>query len=257
MKLTFSSSHCWTFQIYWHTEGSTLATASFRICNSPAGILSPSLALFVVMLLKAHLTSHSRMFGSGCVPIPSWLSRSLSPLLYSYSVYSCYLFLISPASVMFLSFLSFIVPIFAWNFPFVSKTILKRSLVFSFLLLSSIKRSLVFSFLLLSSISLHCSFKKALLSLLAILCYSAFNWIYLSLSPLLFTSLLSSAICKPSSDNPFSFLHFFLFGVILITAPYKCYEPLSIVLKTLCVPDLISWIYSSPLLYNHKGFDLG
>ena len=35
-----------------------------------------SLALFVVMLPKAHLTSHSRMSGSRWVTIPSWLSRS-------------------------------------------------------------------------------------------------------------------------------------------------------------------------------------
>ena len=32
--------------------------------NSSAEILSPSLALFIVMLSKAHLTSHSRMSGS-------------------------------------------------------------------------------------------------------------------------------------------------------------------------------------------------
>ncbi|KAM9768023.1 coatomer subunit delta isoform 3-T3 [Dama dama] len=35
-----------------------------RILNSSAGIPSPPLALFVVMLPKAHLTSHSRMSGS-------------------------------------------------------------------------------------------------------------------------------------------------------------------------------------------------
>ena len=33
---------------------------SFRIWNSSAGILSPPLALFLVMFLKANLTSHSR-----------------------------------------------------------------------------------------------------------------------------------------------------------------------------------------------------
>ena len=32
---------------------------------------------------------------------------------------------------------------------------------------------------------------------------------------------------------------------------------LSIVPQALCLPDLIPWIYSSPPLYNHKGFDLG
>ena len=42
-----------------------LSTASsFRIWNSSTGILSPPLAWFIVMLSKAHLTSHSRMSGS-------------------------------------------------------------------------------------------------------------------------------------------------------------------------------------------------
>ena len=39
--------------------------------------------------------------------------------------------------------------------------------------------------------------------------------------------------------------------------PVRCYKPLSIVLQALSLPDLISWIYLSPPLYNHKGFDLG
>ena len=46
----------------------------FRIWNSSTGIPSPPLALFVVMLSKAHLTSHSRMSGSRWVITPSWLS---------------------------------------------------------------------------------------------------------------------------------------------------------------------------------------
>ena len=59
---------------------------------------------------------------SGCrwVITPLWLSGSWSLFLYSSSVYSCYLFLISSASVRSLPFLSFIVPIFAWNVPLVS-----------------------------------------------------------------------------------------------------------------------------------------
>ena len=40
--------------------------------------------------------------------------------------------------------------------------------------------------------------RKAFLSLLAILWNSAFRWEYLSFSPLLFTSLLFTAICKAS-----------------------------------------------------------
>jgi len=59
---------------------------------------SPPLALFVVMLSKAHLTSHSRMSGSRSVITPLWLSGLWRSFLYSSSVYSCHLFLISSAS---------------------------------------------------------------------------------------------------------------------------------------------------------------
>ena len=74
-----SCSHWWVFQITWHIECSTLTASSFRIWNSSAGIPSPPLALFVVMLPKAHLTLHSRMSGSRWVIMPSWLLRSLRP----------------------------------------------------------------------------------------------------------------------------------------------------------------------------------
>ena len=69
------------FQICWHIECSTLTASSFRISSSSAGIPSPPLALFIVMLPKAHLTSHSRMSGSRWLIIPSWLSRSLRSFL--------------------------------------------------------------------------------------------------------------------------------------------------------------------------------
>ena len=53
---------CWVFQICWHIECSTFTASSFRIWNSSTGIISAPLALFVVMLPKAHLTSHSRSY---------------------------------------------------------------------------------------------------------------------------------------------------------------------------------------------------
>ena len=43
--------------------------------------------------------------------------------------------------------------------------------------------------------------RKAFLSLLAILWYSAFKWVYISFSPLLFASLLFTVICKASPDR--------------------------------------------------------
>ena len=56
-----SCGHCRVFQICSNIECSTLTASSFRILNSSAGISSPPLAFFVVMLPKAHLTSYSRM----------------------------------------------------------------------------------------------------------------------------------------------------------------------------------------------------
>ena len=74
--LFLSCGHCWVFQICWHTECSTFTALSFRIWNSSTGIPSPSLSLFIVVLPKAQLTSHSRISGSRWVTTPSWLSGS-------------------------------------------------------------------------------------------------------------------------------------------------------------------------------------
>ena len=69
-----SCGHCWVFQICWHIEWNTLTESPSRIWNSSAKIPSPPLALFVLMLPKAQLTSHSTMSGSRCVITSSWLS---------------------------------------------------------------------------------------------------------------------------------------------------------------------------------------
>ena len=106
------------------------------------------------------------------------LNRLLRPFLYS-SVYSCHLFLISSASVRFLPFLSFIVPIFAWN-------VLLLSVIF-------LKRSPLFPILWFSYISFHCSFKK--LSYLSLLFSGALHSVgyvfpfLLCLLPLFFSQL--------------------------------------------------------------------
>ena len=163
--LSQSCGHCWVFQICWHIECSTFTASSSRIWNSSTGIPSPPLALFIVMLYKAHLPSHSKTSGSRWVITPLWLSWSWRFFLYSSSVYSCLLFLISSASVWSIPFLSFIQPIFAGHVPLVSLIFLKRSLVFPILLFSSI--------------SLHWSLRKTFLSLLAILWNSAFRCLYL------------------------------------------------------------------------------
>ena len=69
------NGHCWAFQICWHVEYSTLTASSFRIWARSAGILSPPPALFVVMLPKAQLSSHSRASNFRWVTTASRLSR--------------------------------------------------------------------------------------------------------------------------------------------------------------------------------------
>ena len=159
--------------------------------------------------------------------------------LYTSSVYLCHLFLISSASVRsILVFLFVTVPVFAEKFPLVSLIFLKRSLVFLILLFSST--------------SFHWSLRKAFWSLLAILWNSAFSWIYLSFTPLDLASLLFSAICKASSDNHYAFF----FGMVLFTASCTVLWT-SIHSSSGTLSDLVSWIYLSFPLYNHKLFDLG
>ena len=46
--------YCWVFQICWRIEYNILTASCFRILNGLAGIPSPPLALFIVMLPKAH-----------------------------------------------------------------------------------------------------------------------------------------------------------------------------------------------------------
>ena len=53
--------------------------SSFGVWDSSAGILSPVLALFVVMLPKTPLTSHSMRSRCRWVITPSWLTQSFRP----------------------------------------------------------------------------------------------------------------------------------------------------------------------------------
>ena len=117
-------------------------------------------------------------------------------------MYSCHFFLISSASVRSRPFLSFIE----------LHLCMKCSLGISNFLeeISSLSHSVVFlyffaliteeGFLISSYYSLE----------------SAFRCLYLSFSPLLFASLLYTAVCKASPDSHFAFLHFFSMGMNLI-----------------------------------------
>ena len=83
-------------------------------------------------------------------------------------------------------------------------------------------------------------------------CYSS----ELFFCPLPFASFLFTAICKASSDNHFSFWHFFFLGMALIT--YSCLMSLTFVH---CFSGTLS-TGSNPLNLlvnrhcNHQGFDL-
>ena len=142
LKLTFSSPVATAefSKFAGIFECSTFTVTSFRIWKSSTGIPSPPLALFIVMLPKAHLTLHSRMSGSRWVIIPLWLSEFWRSFLYSSSVYSCHLFLTS--SILLGPYHS------ALYCAHLCMKILLISLIF-------LKRSLVFPFLLFFSISLH------------------------------------------------------------------------------------------------------
>ena len=221
-KLTFSSPVATAiFQIYGHIKYSTFTVSSSRILNSSAGMPSPSLVLFIVMLPKAHLTSDTRISSSRWVTIPLWLSRSSRRVFYSSSVYSCHLFLMSSGSIRSLPFLSFIVPILEWNIALVSPVFLKSCLVFPILLFSSI--------------SLHYSHKKALSSLLAIQTLYSVGYFF----SFIWLLLLFSVVCKFSSDNHFAFLHFFFFGMILVTTSNTMLQT-SFHSSSGTLPDLVS-----------------
>ena len=118
-----------------------------------------------------------------------------------------------------------------------------------------LKRTLDFPILLCFSISLLCSLKKAFLFILALLWNSAFIWLYLSLSPLPFASLLFSAICKASTNNHLAFFHFVFLGMASVTTSYTVLKT-SIHSSSGTLSYLIPWIYLSSLLYNHKGSGL-
>ena len=156
---------------------------------------SPPLALFVVMLSKAYLALHSRMSGSMWVITPLWLSWSWRSFSYSSSVYSCHLLLISSASVGPYNFCPLSSPSLHEMFPWYLQSFLFCCF------------PLFLSILLL---------RKASLSILAILLNSAFRCLYLSFSPLPFTSLLFTAICKASSASHFAFFAFLFYGDGLI-----------------------------------------
>ena len=75
--------------------------------------------------------------------------------------------------------------------------------------------------------------------------------------PCLLHLFFSQLFIKPPQTT--TFLSCVSFSLEWFWSPplVQCYKLPSIVLQALCLPDLNPWIYWSPPLYNHKGFDLG
>ena len=155
------------------------------------------------MLPKAHLTLHSTMSGCSWVITPLWLSGSWRSFLYSSYVFSCHIFLISSASVR-----------HTISVLYCAHFCMKCSLDISHFLeeISSLSHSIV---------SLYFFPLITEEGFLISPCYSLELCIQIGISffsPLPFTSLLFSCVCKVSSDNHFAFLHFFFLGMVLIPA---------------------------------------
>ena len=183
------------------------------------------------------------MSGARWTTTASWLSGSLRPYLYSSSVYSCHLFLISSASVSSLPFLSFIIPTIAWSIPLISPVFLRRYLVFPVLSFSSVVCTVPVR----SPCYLSLVFSGTLYSVGYI--FPFLPCFLLLFFPQLFVK--SPETTTLPSCNSFSLGWFSSLPLV------RCYEPLSIVIQALYLSDLIPWIYSSHPLYNHMGFDLG
>ena len=173
---------------------------------------------------------------------PSRLPGSLT-LSFNSSVYFCQLFLVFSASVRFLQFLSFIMPIHSRNIPLISTIILKRSLVFP---------SYCFP---LSLFNVHLR-GPSYLSLLFSRSFHSVGYIFPFIPCLSHLSFPQLFVKSPQTTTLSSCISFSL-GWFWPLYPIQCYEPLSLVLQALCLLDLISWIYSSPLLYYHKVSYLG
>ena len=73
-------------------------------------------------------------------------------------------------------------------------------------------------------------------------CYPLEFCIHLGISfPFMtFTSLLSSAICTPFSDNHFAFLHFFFFGMVLVPTSCTILWTSFIVIQVVCLSSVQS-----------------
>ena len=151
------------------------------------------------------------------------LSRSWRSFLYSYSVCSCHLFLISSTSVSFILFLFFIEPILALNVPLVPLKFWRDS---------SLSHSivLIYFFALIS--------EKGFLNFPGYslkLCFQMDKYFIFSFA---FGFSSFTAFCKAFSDSRFAFLLFFFLGIVLLPVP--CTMPQTSVHSSCVVYNLLN-----------------
>ena len=175
-KLTTSSPLATAVsQICWHKEGSTLTASSFRIWKS-----STEFHHLHKLSLQVSFLSPTRLHIPGCPALGEWYIIVLNwnrkifcvflpPLLNSF----CFSY-VHTISVFYYAH-------FAWNFPLVSLTFLKRSVDFPILFISFIYWHW---------------YLRQILSHLAILCASASRCVVFPF-PFRLGSLLFLALCEP------------------------------------------------------------
>ena len=177
------------------------------------------------------------MSGSRWVITPSWLSGPWRSFLYSWSVYSCHLFLISSASVHTIS-------VVYW-----AHLCMKYSLNISNLLeaISSIFHSVIFLYffaLITEEVSLISPFYSLELCIqmgISFLFSFAFHF-------------FSQWFVRPPQKTILPFCISLSWGWLWSLPPVQYHKPLFIALQALCLSDLIPWIYLSVLLYNCRDF---
>ena len=81
-----SCGHCWVFQMCWNIECSTFIASSFTIWSSSTEILSPPLALFMLMLLNntciVTLNLSNDTLNNTCVICTTLYTKHLFRLIY-------------------------------------------------------------------------------------------------------------------------------------------------------------------------------
>ena len=172
---------------------------------------------------------------------PSWLSRSLRSFLFSSSVYSFHLSLISSTSVRFFTVSVLYCAHLGMKVSFDSSNFLEE-----------ISNLFPFCFPLYLCI-VHTE-RPSCLSLLSsgALCLVGCTFSFLLCFLLLFFLKL---LVKPPQTIPLPSCFSFYLGCFCSLPPVQYYRPLSIVLQRLCLLDLIPLIYSSPPLCIHRDFN--